>query len=166
MTERIYAEGYQPSLYDFRKHLRITSADLDDVLAPCLWAAIASAEHHIGKDIALSVYTQRGNFRHTVNFKTHVLEVQSLAVDGKQLDKSLFMLANNALSISPEVEGAEMVITYMAGMNQVPPDIKAAILLTAAKLFNNPVDSVEALPSAAKNLLDPHRSWELNRNEE
>lgn len=166
MTERIYVEGFQPSLQDFKTHLRITSGDLDAVLEPCLLAAIASAEHHIGKDIALSIYTLRGNFRHTVNFKNPVLEVLSLAVDGKQIDKSLFMLTNNALSISPEVEGAEMVITYKAGMNQVPPDIKAAIMLTAAKLFNNPVDSVEALPSVAKNLLAPHRSWELNRNGE
>ena len=166
MTERVYEEGFQPSLQEFKNHLRITSDDLDAVLAPCLLAAISSAEHHIGKDIALSLYTITGNFRHTVNFNSYVMKVELLTVDGKKIDKSYFKLANNALSISPEIEGAEMAITYKAGMNQVPPDIKAAILLTAAKLFNNPVDSVEALPSVAKNLLAPHRSWELNRNGE
>ena len=59
-----------------------------------------------------------------------------------------------------------MSVRYTSGMNQVPFDIKAAIMLMAAKLFNNPVDSVETLPSAAKNLLRPYRSYGMKDNGE
>lgn len=52
-----------------------------------------------------------------------------------------------------------MEVTYTAGMASVDPDIKAAILLHAAALFNNPVDSVEVLPKASTRLLDPYRTW-------
>jgi hypothetical protein len=52
-----------------------------------------------------------------------------------------------------------MKVSYVAGMAQVPFDIKVAILLTASKLFNNPVDTVEALPSVSQNLLRPHRCY-------
>ncbi|NLZ20297.1 MAG: hypothetical protein GXY24_08600, partial [Bacteroidales bacterium] len=42
----------------------------------------------------------------------------------------------------------------------VDEDIKAAVLLHAAALFNNPVDSVETLPKASSRLLDPYRTWQ------
>ena len=63
MFERSYIDAYvQPSLEDLKRHLRITSGDLDEILQPCLLAAINSAEHHIGKIIARSEFTYSGFF--------------------------------------------------------------------------------------------------------
>jgi hypothetical protein len=59
-----------------------------------------------------------------------------------------------------------MVIIYRAGRTEVEYDIRAAILLHAAALFNNPVDSVETLPKASFNLLRPYRNWELKHGEQ
>ena len=76
-----------------------------------------------------------------------------------ELAEDEYTVDERTLLISSEVSGETLVVTYEAGLSQVPFDMKAAILLTAAKLFNNPVDSVESLPSVAKNLLRPYRSW-------
>ena len=44
--------------------------------------------------------------------------------------------------------------------------LKAAILMHAASLFNNPTDSVEVLTKASQNLLRPYRSWGLDDGEQ
>jgi hypothetical protein len=44
--------------------------------------------------------------------------------------------------------------------------MKAAILLHAASLFNNPTDSVEVLTKASQNLLRPYRSWGMADGEQ
>ena len=125
-----------------------------------LQAAIESAEHHIGSIIARSEFVYDGWFVRSFDMKGPGCELKSVDVDGESLDKAEYTVNRNTLLISQDVTMCEkMTVTYVAGMTQVPFDIKAAVLLIAAKLFNNPVDSVETLPSVAKNLLRPYRSW-------
>ena len=125
-----------------------------------LLAAIESAEHHIGIIIARSEFVYDGWFVRSFDMKGPGCELKSVDVDGESLDKAEYTVNHNTLLISQDVTMCEkMTVTYVAGMTQVPFDIKAAVLLIAAKLFNNPVDSVETLPSVAKNLLRPYRSW-------
>lgn len=53
-----------------------------------------------------------------------------------------------------------IVIQFGAGYEsaaKVPPLIKAAILLAAANMYVNPADSVQALPTASRNLLKQYR---------
>ena len=70
MTERIYLDTqYQPSLEDFKRHLRLTSNDLDDALQMYLLAAVNAAEHHIGKIIARSEFTYSGWFIRSFELK-------------------------------------------------------------------------------------------------
>lgn len=163
MFERSYIDAYvQPSLEDLKRHLRITSGDLDETLQPYLLAAINSAEHHIGKIIARSEFTYSGFFIRSLDLRGPGIVVKSVEVDGKTLGIEDYELDGRTLLISTNVIGKEMQMVYESGMQFVDFDIKAAILLTAAKLFNNPVDTVEAMPSVAKNLLRPHRSFGID----
>jgi hypothetical protein len=163
MFERSYIDAYvKPSLEDLKRHLRITSGDLDETLHPCLLAAINSAEHHIGKIIARSEFTYSGFFIRSLDLRGPGIVVKSVEVDGKTLGIEDYDLDGRTLLISPNVIGKEMQMVYESGMQFVDFDIKAAILLTAAKLFNNPADTVEAMPSVAKNLLRPHRSFGID----
>lgn len=163
MTERIYLDTqYQPSLEDFKKHLRLTSDDLDDALQMYLLAAVNAAEHHIGKVIALSDFSYTGPLV-SLPCRTPLREVAEVKVDGAEVG---YDVRDGVLTLAEGVSGDVMTVRYTSGMNQVPFDIKAAIMLMAARLFNNPVDSVETLPSAAKNLLRPYRSYGMRDNGE
>ena len=159
MVERSYLEQFQPSLEDLKRHLRVTSDDLNETLEMYLRAAIESAEHHIGKVIAVSEFCYSGWFVRSFDLMPPFRQVVKVKVDGVELTEDEYTVDERTLLISSEVSGETLVVTYEAGLSQVPFDMKAAILLTAAKLFNNPVDSVESLPSVAKNLLRPYRSW-------
>lgn len=162
MTERIYLEQYQPTLEDFKNHLRLTSDDLDDALQMYLLAAVNAAEHHIGKVIALSDFSYAGPLVQ-LPCRTPLIEVAEVKVDGAEVG---YEVKDGVLTLAEDVTGSVMTVRYTSGINQVPFDIKAAIMLMAAKLFNNPVDTVETLPSAAKNLLRPHRSYGMRDNGE
>ena len=162
MVERSYLGEYQPSLEDLKRHLRITSEDLDETLEMYLRAAIESAEHHIGRTIALSEYTYSGGFTRSFEMKPPFRRVVRVEVDGVQLTEDENRIDRRTMLLSPEVMGESLLVTYEAGMASVPFDMKAAILLSASKLFNNPVDSVESLPSVAKNLLRPYRSYGMD----
>lgn len=91
------------------------------------------------------------------------MRVVSVKVDGVTVDGSLYNLDGNAVVFDESMEGEQAVIVYEAGWEDVPYDVRAAILMHAAALFNNPVDSVEGLPKASTNLLRPYRNWEIGR---
>lgn len=166
MVERSYIDTrYQPTLEDLKRHLRITSGDLDEILLPYLLAAINTAEHNIGKVIAVSEMTDKRRFTRSITLQGPVLDVKSVTVDGVVINEADWCLLGRMLEISDEISGTRIEVIYEAGMTQVPFDIKAAIMLIASKFFNNPSDSVEQYPSAAKNLLRPYRTWGIDNGE-
>lgn len=156
MTTRTYG-AFEPTLAEFKSHIRLTTSDMDTDLQLKLQAAIRSAEHYIGQVIAQSVFTYTGDYVKTLTLEAPVIGVTGAKVDGVALSDGAWSLSGNVLTVL--TEGASMEVTYTAGMASVDPDIKAAILLHAAALFNNPVDSVEVLPKASTRLLDPYRTW-------
>lgn len=162
MVERSYLDKFQPSLEDIKRHLRVTSDDLNENLEMYLRAAIESAEHHIGKIIAASIFTYEGWFVRSFDMLTPFRKVISVEVDGDVLSETDYKVDKRTIVISPDIKGDKIKVVYEAGLQTVPFDMKAAILLTAAKFFNNPVDSVESLPSVARNLLRPYRSWGMD----
>lgn len=157
MTSRTYLQGSQPTLDELKQHLRITGNDMDAELGLKLRASIRSAEHYIGQIIAESVFVLTSSFSSAMALKGPVIGVSGVEVDGVPLDESRWSLDGRILTI--DAEGTSMTVTYKAGLPSVDDDIKAAILLHAAALFTNPVDSVEALPKASSRLLDPYRTW-------
>ena len=152
----------QPSLGEFRNHIRLTTTEMDADLMSKLKAASANAEHVIGEIIALSDFTLADTFSHSVTFPERpFVGVRSVKVDGQEVPQASWTVNGSTLTFADDVEGTAMVIVYRAGREDVEYDIRNAILLHAAALFNNPVDSVETLPKASFNLLRPYRNWEL-----
>ena len=88
--------------------------------------------------------------------------VESLEVDGEETNG----FDQDGKTLHVYGSGTSMKVTYEAGYESIPWDMKAAILMHAASLFNNPTDSVETLAKASQNLLRPYRSWGLDDGEQ
>ena len=162
MIERTWSNDYQPSLAEFKSHIRltITSVEMDASLTLQLKAAIRSAEHYIGKVIARSAFVYTDTFAKTVIIPGPVIGIQEVTVAGVDVTSDHYKLKGNVLTLDMEADpDADLVVRFTAGMTCVDEDIKAAILLHAAALFANPVDSVETLPKASSRLLDSYRTW-------
>lgn len=159
MKTRTWIVGYQPSLAEFKAHMRYTQSTLDGELEMKLKAAILSAEHFTGLVIAQSSYVQTISYANTVALGAPLLRVDSVKIDGETISDYTFSADTGVLSL-PRIEDAKTVeATYQAGMTAVPEDIKAAILLHATYLFTHPADTVETLIKASTNLLRPYRIW-------
>lgn len=157
MTERDFTKSLQPLLSKFKNHIRMTSSEMDEDLKLKLMAAVRSAEHYIGKIIARSTFTMQETFAKTFTLESDVASVTSVKVDGRVLSDDEWKLSGNVISISGSGDTVE--VEYVSGPDKIEYDVQAAILLHAAALFNNPVDSVEVLPKASTRLLDPYRTW-------
>ena len=165
MTERTIATmNANCLLADFRSHIRMTSHDLDAELYAKLMAAVRHAEHHIGKTILRSCFVTTVPFTSTLTLKVPNPEIEGLKVDGVTVTD--YSVSGRTISVGAGITGQSMEVTYLAGYNVIPFDMKAAILMHAASLFNNPTDSVETLAKASQNLLRPYRSWGLDDGEQ
>ena len=163
MTERTFVDmAANGLLQEFKRHIRMTSDDLDAELYQKMLAAVQHAEHHIGKVILRSEFVVDAPFSNSIllkvpNTKVLGLEVDGVATTGYDLD---------GRTLHVYCTGTSMKVTYEAGYDSLPWDMKAAILMHATSLFNNPTDSVEVLTKASQNLLRPYRSWGLDDGEQ
>ena len=165
MTERTFVSmAANGLLQEFKRHIRMTSDDLDAELNAKLLAAVRHAEHHIGKVILRSEFVTTVPFASTLTLKVPGPVVESLEVDGVRIVG--WYVDGNTLYLPSTITGTNMTVTYEAGYECIPWDMKAAILMHAASLFNNPTDSVETLAKASQNLLRPYRSWGLDNGEQ
>ena len=160
METREILEISRPSLAEFRKHLRITSHDLDAELEAKLRSAIVSAEHEISTVIAPSTFTKSTRFCSTIALRWPVRSVASVKVDGVEISSDMYEADESSLTFAGSVEGKRVEVVYEAGLEQVPDDVQEAILLLAGSLFNNPTDRPEERDrTTARNLLRPYRTW-------
>lgn len=165
MTERTFVSMAATGLLqEFKRHIRMTSDDLDAELYSKLMAAVRHAEHHIGKVILRSEFVTTVPFASTIILKVPIIEVESLEVDGAEITG--WSVNGRTFNVPQGASGQQMTVTYIAGYECIPADMKAAILMHAASLFNNPTDSVEVLTKASQNLLRPYRSWGLDNGEQ
>ena len=144
-----------------KSHLRITSGDLDDELLAKLAAAIENSEHFIGRIILKSTLIDTIPYSSTVALCRPLIQVDGMKVDGTAVNMEevkVDVFAGTA-TLPQSVTGESVEVTYEAGMPQPPADIVNAVLLLAASLFSNPLDSVETLPRASMRLLRPHRNY-------
>ena len=163
MTERTFVSmSANGLLQEFKRHIRMTSDDLDAELYAKLLAAVRHAEHHIGKVILRSEFVETVPFASSYNLKVPNPVVESLEVDGEETNG----FDQDGKTLHVYGSGTSMTVTYEAGYESIPWDMKAAILMHAASLFNNPTDSVETLAKASQNLLRPYRSWGLDDGEQ
>ena len=163
MTERTFVSmSANGLLQEFKRHIRMTSDDLDAELYAKLLAAVRHAEHHIGKVILRSEFVETVQFASSFTLKVPSPVVESLEVDGEETNG----FDQDGKTLHVYGSGTSMKVTYEAGYESIPWDMKAAILMHAASLFNNPTDSVETLAKASQNLLRPYRSWGLDDGEQ
>ena len=163
MTERTFVSmSANGLLQEFKRHIRMTSDDLDAELYAKLLAAVRHAEHHIGKVILRSEFVETVPFASSYILKVPNPVVESLEVDGEETNG----FDQDGKTLHVYGSGTSMKVTYEAGYESIPWDMKAAILMHAASLFNNPTDSVEVLTKASQNLLRPYRSWGLDDGEQ
>lgn len=160
METRKIIDFSSPSLDEFRKHLRITSHDLDGELKAKLRSAIVSAEHEISTVIVPSSFTKRVRFCTSIELRWPVRTVTSVKVDGVAIPSENYEVDEASVTFTDSVQGKQVEIEYEAGLEQVPPDVQSAILLLAGSLFNNPTDRPEERDrTTARNLLRPYRTW-------
>lgn len=147
-----------PSLVSFKAHLQLTSDAMDTQLMGYLKAAIMKAQRYIGKIITPSDVAFSGPFSSSVALG-QALSVTSVSVDGAAISSSSYSLQDGVLTIDGTVTGERMTVNYAAGMDNVPDDIRQAVLLIAAHFFLNRDDQVHTLPTSSSCLLDSYRTW-------
>ena len=149
MTERTFVSmSANGLLQEFKRHIRMTSDDLDAELYAKLLAAVRHAEHHIGKVILRSEFVETVPFASSYILKVPNPVVESLEVDGEETNG----FDQDGKTLHVYGSGTSMTVTYEAGYESI--------------LFNNPTDSVETLAKASQNLLRPYRSWGLDDGEQ
>lgn len=71
-------------------------------------------------------------------------------------DSNLIIILLAAVESVEKFTGIDFSVNYQ---DKIPFQLKAAILLTAGRLFENPTDAVSGLPTISKNLIADFR-WE------
>ena len=108
-----------------------------------------------------STITLSVRFCRTIPLRWPARSVTSVEVDGSEIGPGGYDADDESLTFADSVSGSRVTVRYDAGLEQVPPDVKAAILLLAGSLFNNPTDRPEERDrTTARNLLRPYRRWE------
>ena len=140
-----------------KSHLRITANDLDGQLDMYLRAAVDSAEQFTGIVLVKSGMELEEDFAKLLRLPLPLMSVEGVSVDGEELSSDDYTVTGGKLVFSEGVSGNVVRVSCTAGRTHMEEDIRAAIMLRAAKLFNNPADSAEMLISASDNLLTPYR---------
>lgn len=146
------------TLEQLKNHLHMFINDFDADLEMKLKAAVAKAENYISSRIWSGTLSVSVPFVNTIVIDEPSAQLIQVKVDGQEVNH---MYLNGVLTV--EGNGKVLEYTMQVGYTaeECPADIQMAILLIAAKMFNNPVDSVENLPSASQNMLHPYKHYHI-----
>lgn len=144
------------TLNELKNHLHITSDDFDDTLLLNLRSATAAAESFTSMELRMRVETVSVPFTKTFICPDDAT-INFVSVDGVSVS---YEKVNNMVYVGVD-KGEKMLYQLTFGYTDIncPEDIKMAILLSAARYFNNPVDSVEQLPKASTALLRRYKRY-------
>ncbi|RHJ76226.1 head-tail connector protein [Parabacteroides sp. AM08-6] len=81
---------------------------------------------------------------------------QHLRIFHDMQDSNLTTMLLAAVGSVEKFTGVDFAVDYK---DNVPYQLKAAILLTAGRLFENPTDAMDGIPTVAQNLIRDFR-WE------
>lgn len=150
--------GVSPvTLDEAKKHLRVTGDEFDDSIWGMVEAATSTAENITGLKFRKGTYKVTSEYLRVIRTELMPILSAEVRVDGKIVEG---VDVEGSRIILPDMKGETVEITIQTGYKILPYDIRAAILLMAGKLFDNPSDSVENLPKASTNLLKHYRRWE------
>lgn len=160
----------QIALQDAKDHLRVTHDDEDALILGLLDASYEYVSKYIGRPVRLErkeFVRYAGSYR-LIILPGPILEVQSVVIDNAGITSFTF---ENASFSEPRIRFTELVradtqilVKYFTGMRPVPADIRAAILLQTANLYENRSGAVigtisSELPHGVKAILDHHRRF-------
>ncbi len=138
--------------------------EFDSNIALLSKAATLSAENYTGLQFISRQYLLTAEFALIVVIdKTPVKMISKVVLVVGEIETEItndVIVENNRVIIPDNLIGDSVKITFDTGYEAVPEDVKAAILLTTGRLFSNPTDAVEKLPTTSKSLLRPYRRWE------
>jgi len=155
-----------------KQHLRVGSATHDDTLiAAKLDMAVAVAEDRTSRIIrekTVSFDVLMPTDAPIVRLPVPTMQIERLAVSHSSIPEKDFTLLEDdyepLLVTEPQYSGEKITVTAIVGYNKdnIPPAIKAAILLTLGTLYDNESDnlvgrSVSELSLTAEKLLLPRR---------
>lgn len=146
------------SVDELKNHLHLYNYDFDSNLDMNIRAAVAKAESYINAHIWQVEQRVFVPFALKTTVANDVTDVADVEVDGQAVN---FTYDLGVVTVEDMQGGKVLSYTAIKGYSNenCPADIKMAILLIAAKFFNNPVDSVENLPSASQALLHPYKNY-------
>ncbi len=84
---------------------------------------------------------------------------QHLRITGSEMDRNLQMMLLAAINAIENFTLIAFEEDYKEA-DEVPFALKAAILLTAGRLIENPTDTVDSLPTASKSLAQSFKRWD------
>lgn len=139
-----------------KNHLHIMTCNFDESLYMTIRAAVAKAETYTNSRIWHSTLSCSVPFERKIVVKEPTAIVTSVKVDDNEVN---FTYSENVIHIEESGKMVEYTAVVGYSPEDCPADIQMAIMLIAAKMFSNPVDSVENLPSASQNLLHPYKNY-------
>lgn len=145
------------TLDELKTHLRIANNVFDVDLEGKLRAAHYAVEHHIGQVLMKSSFEESMEFTGVRMLKYPVNEIESVTLNGAAIP---YTVTDEGMLVIPGVHSGTLELHYTSGDDQVNEDIKIAIMMVAADMFNNPVDRVETMPRASQMLLRPYRRYQ------
>lgn len=146
------------TLEEQKRHLRIAGEDFNIDLQQKLDAAIRRAENWMNMVLVQSTFEQTELWAAAVTLAVHdVTEIASVEIDGLPASAEDYSVSFDKQTITLHKEGEVVKITYKAGVTEVEPDIKAAIMMDCGSLFTNPLDAVEQLPKASQNIYNMYK---------
>lgn len=142
-----------------RQHLRLMDDTFDPLLATLIEAAVDHAENITGLVLRDgSEYTVATDYATTV--RTGIAPVKTVSGKADDSNISITMTDGSIIYLNEDKQAESVTLEIVTGFDRFPDGIRAAILLIVGKLFANPNDGVENLPSAATNLLKNYRIWD------
>lgn len=142
-----------------KQHLRLAGDTFDSILTGYIEAAVDHAENVTGLVLRDgSQYEVVDEYSETV--RTGILPIRSVRVEVDSTPTDEYTVEGSAVLLPADPTARIAEVEVETGFDRFPDGIKAAILLIVGKLFANPADGVENLPSASTNLLRNYRRWD------
>lgn len=176
-----YSSDLIVSVSDMKKHLRVSGSSEDSLIEVYIRAATRHAENHTRLMFAMGTVTQvftRPTTLTSIQFLSLGIgnAVTVTDISCNTLDNSLFdnavtsdytlllgtnkprVYAPNGLTFENDVTPYQISVTYTAGnaTGATPKDIIVAIMLICGDMYENRMDSVKQLPTAAEVLLSSY----------
>lgn len=167
-----------------KTHIRVTTTGDDTYIGTCIKAARHYVEHYTGRPLVSTTYDQYFDYFKSYDIVLYWGNVSAVAsvnyaeedagvetelssanyVVDKIMDRCRIRVAKDVSWPNTYEKPNAVRIRYTAGFGaaaDVPEDIKQAILMLVAEMYEKRENGVKQLPTAAEWMLAPYRLWSV-----